>query len=110
MTIIVGITSPDGIVPASDSRTTTTDEQDRHRILSDSALKVFSIADRFGVATSGMAQLGSETIEGLMDRFLAQLEAEQLDDVGTFADALGAFFTHRFDEWLTALGEAPWAV
>jgi hypothetical protein len=94
MTIIVGITTPDGVVLASDSRTTRS-AADGHRIISDSAQKVFQIGP-FGVATTGLAFIGGNTIAGLMDQFLAQLGDEGATDVEAFADALGSFFHSRF--------------
>ena len=89
MTVLVGITTPDGVVLASDSRTTRSDE-DAHRIISDSAQKVFEIG-RFGVATSGLAFVAGNTIAGLMDQFLAQLGDQDANEVDTFTDALGGF-------------------
>jgi 20S proteasome alpha/beta subunit len=97
MTIIVGITTPDGVILASDSRTTREDER-AHRIISDSAQKVFEI-ERFGVATTGLAFIAGNTIAGLMDQCLAQLDDTESMTVGDFADALGLFFDMRFRSW-----------
>lgn len=104
MTVIVGIASPDGIVLGSDSRTTRIDG-DRSRILSDSTQKVFAVAGGFGVATSGFAFIGRDTIAGVMDRFLAQVGDDFADGIDAFADALRGFFGDRFNEWLAAMGE-----
>jgi 20S proteasome alpha/beta subunit len=104
MTIIVGIASPDGIVLASDSRITST-VGEAHRIRSDSAQKVFAIEERFGVATSGLAFIADDTIAGVMDRFLAQLDEEKAGDIDAFADALGTFFDGSFTEWVDSMGE-----
>jgi hypothetical protein len=101
VTIIVGITTPDGVVLASDSRTTQSHEGG-HRILSDSAQKVFEIRERFGVATTGLAFIGGNTIAGLMDQFLAQLGDQDAEEVDAFTHALGEFFDQRF----TAQAEA----
>lgn len=95
MTIVVGAASPDGIILAADSRTTLSDG-DRFRIASDAAEKVFELAERFGVATYGMAFIGNRTINGLMDEFLAQMGDACPDDVESFAQALGDFFHVRF--------------
>jgi hypothetical protein len=103
VTIIVGIATPDGIVLGSDSRTTRSDGE-RHRILSDSAQKVFAVG-RFGVATSGLAFIGNDTIAGVMDRFLAHLPDGSAPSVDAFADSLGAFFDARFSEWLESMDE-----
>jgi hypothetical protein len=94
MTIVVAAASPDGIVLAADSRTTISDGA-RHRISSDSADKVFELTERFGVATYGIAFIGSRTINGLMDEFVASSDDEWAD-VETFAHALGDFFNGRF--------------
>lgn len=104
MTIIVGIATPDGVVLGSESRTTRSDGE-RHRILSDSAEKVFAIKKRFGVATSGMAFIASDTIAGVMDRFLAQHILVLPDSVDAFAEVLGQFFHERFSEWLDSMDE-----
>src|SRR3954452_9907710 len=67
MTIIIGITTPDGVILARDSRTPE-GHDGGHRIISDSAQKVFEVG-RFGVATTGLAFLAGKTIAGLMDQF-----------------------------------------
>jgi 20S proteasome alpha/beta subunit len=72
MTILVGITTPDGVVLGSDSRTTMLGADGR-RILSDSAQKLFEVGP-FAVATAGWAFIGEDAIPGLMDQFLAQLD------------------------------------
>lgn len=95
MTIVVGAASPDGIVLAVDSRTTLSDGQ-RHRISSDSADKVFELESGFGVATYGLALIGTRTINGLMDEFVATLEEESCTNVERLAHAVGAFFNERF--------------
>jgi hypothetical protein len=102
MTIIVGITTPDGVLLASDSRTTREDERG-HRILSDSAQKVFEVG-RFAVATTGLAFIAGNTIAGLMDQFLAQLDDEDSTGVEAFTNSLGQFFDSRFDAWTEAEG------
>jgi hypothetical protein len=104
MTINVGVASPDGVVLASDSRTTRTDEHG-HRILSDSTQKVFAIDGRFGIAASGFAFIADDTIAGVMDRFLAHVQSAELGDVEAFSEALGVFFDERFGEWLRDVGE-----
>jgi hypothetical protein len=104
VTIIVGIATPDGIVLASESRTTRSTSEG-HRILSDSAQKVFSIGDRFGVATAGLAFIGSDTIAGVMDRFLAHVDEDDTRDIEKFSAALKSFFDERFLEWLAEIDE-----
>jgi hypothetical protein len=106
MTINVGVASPDGIVLASNSRTTRM-YGEHHRVLSDSSQKVFAIDNRFGVATSGFAFIEDDTIAGVMDRFLAQLEERDTRDIDAFANALGSFFDASFTAWL-AKEEETW--
>ena len=104
MTIIVGITTPDGVVLASESRTTQSHEGG-HRILSDSAQKVFEIG-RFGVATTGAAFIAGNTIAGLMDQFQAQLDEADSRDIDAFTAALGTFFDSRFVAWVEEMRDA----
>jgi hypothetical protein len=103
MTIVVGVTTPDGLVLAADSRTTLGDGE-RHRIASDSAQKIFPVG-RMGVATVGDAFIGSETIAGKMDRFIAQLDQKAYRDLDRFLDSLGDFFDKSFNENLKANNE-----
>lgn len=103
MTIIVGITSPDGIVLAGDSRTTQSSETG-HRIVSDHAQKVFDVHG-FAVATSGMAFIGSDTIAGLMDQFIAEHGTVKSIGIDEFATALSRFFDERFTQFVEAAEE-----
>jgi len=105
VTIIIGITTPDGVVLASDSRTTQS-QGESHRVVSDNAQKVFKVGG-FGVATSGIAFIGNDTIAGLMDQFLSELEDGAANEVGAFSDALAAFFDERFMRQVEAEG-ASW--
>jgi hypothetical protein len=102
VTIIVGITTPDGIILASDSRMTR-EIGDSYRILSDSSQKIFDVGG-YGVAMAGLAFIADDTIAGLMDQFLAQLDDNDRKSVDTLADALGAFFDERFAAWFEAAG------
>ncbi len=107
MTIVVGVATPEGLVLASDSRTTTTfteDETERHRIGSDNMQKIFAVGG-MGVATFGWAFLDRDTVAGVMDEFAAQVAEEHAGDVHEFASALGAFFHERFTAALDAAGE-----
>jgi hypothetical protein len=108
MTIVVAVASPDGIVLAADSRTTTFPEGAapgaRTRVLSDTALKVFEVAGQYSVATFGQALIGPQTIAGIMAEFAAESQAEVLGDIHTFANALGAFFTTRYTAWRESVG------
>ncbi len=107
MTIVVGIATPDGIVLATDSRTTLTidaaDPSSRTRISSDSAEKVFLLCDRFAVATFGEAFIGEQTIAGLMSMFIAQLDETPADGRG-LARALGRFYEEQYERARTSAG------
>jgi 20S proteasome alpha/beta subunit len=103
MTIIVGITTPDGVILASDSRLTR-ETGDGYRTMSDSSQKVFEVGG-YGVAMAGLAFIADHTIAGLMDQFVAQVSDDDRKTVDTFADALGAFFDRRFAAWFEGAGE-----
>ena len=109
MTIVIGLAAPDGIVLAADSRTTRfpdgVAEDARHRIVSDSADKLFAACERYAVATYGAAFIGEKTIRGHMDEFIAHLGDEHPEDVGRFARALGRFFQDRYLPWRESIGQ-----
>jgi hypothetical protein len=100
MTIVVGLATPDGLVLATDSRTTAFPDASGHRnrVASDSADKLFVVCGRFAVATFGDAFIGERTIAGLMSEFIA-LVGEVPQDVAEFAAALGHFFHERYERW-----------
>lgn len=105
MTIVVGVATPEGLVLASDSRTTTTfGDNERHRIASDNAQKLFDV-EGMGVATFGMAFLGRDTIAGVMDQFAAHIADGEWSGVKEMAHALGQFFDQRFQEHM---GKETW--
>lgn len=97
VTVVVGVSAPDGMILAAESRTTYIDGT-RHRIASDFNQKVFSICDSIGVATYGQNGLGPRTIAGLMDEFVSQLPDEDGEPRrgDAIADALGTFFDERY--------------
>jgi hypothetical protein len=103
VTITVGVTSPDGLVLAAESRSTFT-ENGRHRIVSDSAQKVFQVGS-MGVATAGNAFIGADTIAGTMDRFIAQLDNKTSRDFDRLLGALGQFFDRAFDAHMATIKE-----
>jgi hypothetical protein len=103
MTILVGITTPDGLVLAAESRTTFSDGA-RHRIASDNAQKIFAIG-HMAVGAAGNAFIGSETISGKMDRFIAHLDERTGADLDRFCRELGKFFNDAFAETLKATNE-----
>jgi hypothetical protein len=71
-------------------------ENGRHRIISDSSQKVFSLGDKFGIATYGDAFIGTRTISGLMDEFLASLGDDTPAEVEGLTERLAGFFRDRF--------------
>lgn len=99
MTIVVGVSAPDGIILAADSRTTVMlpdgTNSERPRIASDNAEKVFDVCGGYAVATFGDAFIGNRTVGGLMSEFEALVQHEKLP-VGDFADRLGEFFNSRY--------------
>lgn len=104
MTIVVGIATPEGLVLAGDSRTTQMfADNDRHRIASDNAQKLFAV-EGMGIATFGHAFIGRDTIAGVMDQFAAHISGAK-HSVATLASALGEFFNQRFHDMLEAAGE-----
>jgi hypothetical protein len=109
MTVVVGVAAPDGIVLAADSRTTNfpdgMGDQARYRIITDTADKLFTIRDRFAVATYGDALIGPKTIAGLMDEFIASVEPEPPNDIGKLTEILGGFFHERYEEAYNAAEE-----
>lgn len=115
MTIAVAVAAPDGMVLAADSRSTHSDG-DHHRIATDTAVKLFAIGDRVGVATFGRAFIDDRTIAGVMDEFVASLENPKDLGVGKvsrfkaaitqpenfevthIAERLGNFFDQRMQD------------
>jgi hypothetical protein len=111
MTIVIGVAAPDGMILAAESRTTYMVQQEgrdghpdpmpHHRILSDTAQKLFLISDELGVATYGDAGIGDRTISGLFDEFIASDEFEvafedEQSDAKRIALTLGQFFDARY--------------
>ena len=103
VTIVVAAASPDGIVLASDSRTTMF-AGGHHRVASDYTRKVFALPSGIGVATHGRAFIGHDTIDGLMARFVAKHGALG-SDVDAVARTLATFFTKHFKEYLESSGQ-----
>jgi hypothetical protein len=106
MTIVVGVTVPDGIILAADSRTTVMRPDGegvfRHRIATDNAEKVFDVCGGYAVATFGDAFIGNLTIAGVMAEFEATIDVEANGQgaenglpIHKFADRLGSYFNDR---------------
>jgi hypothetical protein len=104
VTIVVGVAAPDGLVLAADSRSTRVYGTRHHRIATNTAHKVFSVGDRYGVATYGAAFIDRSTIAGVMDEFVAEVDGKLVStDIDEFAESLGSFFQGR----LIRSGENP---
>jgi hypothetical protein len=98
VTVVVGVAAPDGIILAADSRSTWFDEESgRARIVSDNAIKVFSICS-CAIATYGYGFIGAQSIAGHIDEFVAQLDEPDELEAAALATELGEFFGARFDE------------
>ena len=83
MTIVVAAAAPDGLVLASDSRTTLLSGR-RHRVATDHARKVSSPFDGIGIATHGSAFIGTQTTAGIVEEFTsrrARAAGTVVDDV-----------------------------
>jgi hypothetical protein len=80
VTIVVASAAPDGIVLASDSRTTQS-RGDHHRIASNASQKVYDAWGRIGLAAYGIATIGSDSIRSVINAWLAEAdETAALDD------------------------------
>jgi hypothetical protein len=87
MSVAVGAAAVDGLAVATDSRTIQL-RANHHRILSDSAEKLFVLENRFIIATYGLAMIGDKTIRGHMENFATNVPHELVK----CAEALGDFF------------------
>ncbi len=95
MTVVVGVAAYDGIILAADSRSTWFDaESPRARVISDNAIKLFTVGD-CAIATYGTAVIASQSIAGLIDEFIAQ-QGDADHDAESLAHSLGMFFAERF--------------
>ena len=95
MTVVVGVAAYDGIILAADSRSTWfAPDGVRARVVSDNAIKMFTVGD-CAIATYGTAVIGPQSIAGLIDEFLAQLDDPHLE-ADALARKLGEFFADRF--------------
>jgi hypothetical protein len=92
VTIVVAAAAPDGIVLASDSRTTLTSGR-RHRIASDHARKLFAPCDGIGIATFGTALINEQTISGIVEEFVASRSERAGTAVMEVSEDLASYFT-----------------
>lgn len=72
---------------------------ERHRIVSDNSQKIFPVGP-MAVAAAGSAFIGSHTIAGTLDRFVAQTDKKNYRDFDRFLQTLGKFFHDSFNEYL----------
>lgn len=94
MTIVVTSLAPDGIVLASDSRTTQ-ERGHHHRVASDAAQKIYSAWNRIGLGAYGMATIGDETIRGVIHSWLARADGGEGPEA--VAHELAEFLHARLD-------------
>ncbi|HTB50221.1 MAG TPA: hypothetical protein VK701_04525 [Solirubrobacteraceae bacterium] len=95
MTIVVASAAPDGIVLASDSRTTQR-RGDHHRVASNAAQKVYDAWGRIGLAAYGIATIGSDSIRSVINGWLA--EADQTAALGDAAKSLAGYLQARLSD------------
>ena len=93
MSVAVAVAASEGLVLATDSRTIQQrdDGAAHYRVASDATEKLFSVHDRFAVATYGMAMIGDATIRGLLQDFTIGGGV----DVTAYAEALGDYFSTK---------------
>jgi hypothetical protein len=95
VTIVVASAAPDGIVLASDSRTTQS-RGDHHRVATDAAQKVYDAWGRIGLAAYGIATIGSDSIRSVINAWLA--EADQTAALGDAAASLAEYLQARLSD------------
>ena len=104
MTIVVAAASPDGIVLASDSRTTML-AAGYHRVASDHTRKLFTPLPGVGIAAHGTAFIDYQTIDGLMAEFIAQRGQNADQAIDAVGESLATFFADRLTEYLRSSGQ-----
>src|SRR5947208_118075 len=105
MTIVVAAAAPDGIVLASDSRTTRLLADGRYRIMSDHTQKLFAPFPGVGIATSGAAFVGFRTINGLVEEWIAQRSPRASVRVDPIATDLARFFNAQLRDYSSRAGQ-----
>ncbi|MGZ4317429.1 MAG: hypothetical protein ACXVRS_16605 [Gaiellaceae bacterium] len=104
MTIAVGVASPEGLVVATDSRSSilipTGLGMPGFRVATDYTHKVFALREEFAVATFGWATLEGKTIAGVVKEFEAQTVIP--DDIDQVANLLRDFFQERIQAHIAA--------
>lgn len=101
MSIIISITTPEGVVLAADSRQSYTNARGNTRVGTDYGSKVFQLSPRIGVATFGWAFLQPQSasimfsISALIEDFRATLNLEI--SILEASNLLGAYFQQIYD-------------
>ncbi len=83
MTLVINVTTPEGIVMATDSRQTYRNNKQMSRIVTDSAYKLFAINDRIMVGVAGLAFFADETgvqknVSKYVDEYRSQTDADTI--------------------------------
>ena len=99
MTLIVGVTTSDGIVLAADSRTTYTHPEGVTRVRSDFAHKIVE-CERFGIAGSGWATLSGRSVASHVAEFSQSSASRSTPEL--VCDELGAFIVSRIEAHVNA--------
>jgi len=91
MTIVVATAAPDGLVLASDSRSTLLQGR-RHRVATDHARKVFLPFEGVAIATYGTSLIGDRTIAGIVDDFVGGRNVSSGTTVDDVSGDVAAYF------------------
>jgi hypothetical protein len=92
VTLVVAVTTGDGIVLAADSRVTFTDPEGTARVRTDSARKI-TRCERFGIGTSGWASLSGRSASSHLEEFAAT--SVDMATPELLCDAVAEFVTSR---------------
>jgi 20S proteasome alpha/beta subunit len=107
MSIGINVSTPDGMVLATDSRQSFRNRKGMTRIGSDNATKLFQLNERIGIATAGVAFLPEEGALKNLSKFLEQFRRETDPaslDVKSAAEKLHYHFNKKY-KWKDQLGE-----
>lgn len=109
MTLIVSITTPEGIIMASDSRQTLRNPKQMTRISTDNAVKLFKINDRIVLGTAGLAFFTDDTgvhksISAYVNDFCDSVDLEDIS-VEQLAKQLHAYLNRKYS-WQKQLNES----
>jgi len=91
MTIVVATAAPDGLVLASDSRSTLLQGR-RHRVATDHARKVLVPYKGVAIATYGPSLIGDRTIAGIVDDFAGHHKKKGFVAVGEVSQEIASYF------------------